>query len=208
MKIFVFICLQLLLAFNLLRAQQIVQFPINQTDSLIADAGNDIYVPLGSFYQIGSMNVASGGQAPYSYHWFPDTYLDDATLANPTVSPLNSITYTLTVFDADNCSAIDSVFISIDSLNTINYLQGSSLKPMVNYIPKNTSLQIQFNEKVYNNEKLIISLSHINGTVFFFKQFELSDFKILNTPVTDGYNLIIATIIIGNKQWSYKIITY
>ena len=53
---------------------------------------------------------ASGG---IFYNWSPTTYLDNNLISNPNCTPLTSITYTVTVTDANNCTALDSIIIKV-----------------------------------------------------------------------------------------------
>ncbi len=55
----------------------------------------------------GAVSVTvSGGQAPYSYQWFPSVG------SGPSINGLSTGSYTLLVTDANNCSSSISVFIS------------------------------------------------------------------------------------------------
>jgi gliding motility-associated-like protein len=48
-----------------------------------------------------------------SYLWTPNTAIDNAAIVNPRVSPVDDITYTLTVLSADGCRASDNVFVKV-----------------------------------------------------------------------------------------------
>jgi len=49
-----------------------------------------------------------------SYSWSPTDYLDDPHSATPTASPMDDITYTLTVTSVNNCfTAQDQVFVRV-----------------------------------------------------------------------------------------------
>lgn len=83
---------------------------INVSPQLTADAGKAIY-------------LIEGGQAKLSpnvpdnliYQWSPTTYLDDPTLKQPTTTPSQSITYTLTITDpVTGCTAQDQVNVVVD----------------------------------------------------------------------------------------------
>ncbi len=51
--------------------------------------------------------------SPVSFLWEPNTYLDSTTIAYPTTTPLDDITYQLTVTGKGNCSASDTVFVKL-----------------------------------------------------------------------------------------------
>lgn len=57
----------------------------------------------------GQLN-ASGG---VTYNWNPPSYLNNSLVSNPICTPLVDMTYTVTVTDANNCSAQDSVKIKV-----------------------------------------------------------------------------------------------
>lgn len=80
---------------------------------LIADAGNNMHICFGSSTSIGGNPTASGGEAPYTYIWKPNTLIDNVTIANPTVNPKKATTYYLTVKDAKDSVATDSVTIDV-----------------------------------------------------------------------------------------------
>jgi len=71
-----------------------------------ADAGNDVTICLG---MTGVLN-ASGGLV---YNWTPPTYLSGTSAQNPTCTPFSNITYTVTVTDANLCTANDSVVVTV-----------------------------------------------------------------------------------------------
>lgn len=60
---------------------------------------------------------ASGGT---TYSWTPAATLDDANINNPTASPANTTTYTVTVTDANNCSATDDIDINVVAAPTVD----------------------------------------------------------------------------------------
>jgi len=71
-----------------------------------ASAGSDISICLGD---AGALN-ASGG---VSYSWSPPQGLSNAGVSNPLASPSVQSTYTVTVTDAQGCSATDAVVVFI-----------------------------------------------------------------------------------------------
>jgi len=77
-------------------------------DPLI-DAGNNTALCTGQTQVLGGSPTSTGN---VSYQWSPSTNLDDDTIANPIASPLDTITYYLTVTDQRGCSSIDSVLLN------------------------------------------------------------------------------------------------
>ena len=71
-----------------------------------ADAGLDLWICPG-----GSVNLnASGG---VQYLWAPDSTLTVNNIANPSASPVDDETYTVTVTDINNCVNYDSLFLKL-----------------------------------------------------------------------------------------------
>jgi hypothetical protein len=65
---------------------------------------------------IGGSPTAYGGTPPYSYQWSPSTGLNANNIANPAVSNISSATnYSVTVTDANGCTAIDDVVVNVSS---------------------------------------------------------------------------------------------
>ncbi|WP_184542483.1 PKD domain-containing protein [Mucilaginibacter sp. FT3.2] len=68
------------------------------------------------------ITVLSGGSAKMpatasgsalTYLWSPATYLDDVTKLNPTITPLQDVTYTLTVTNSEGCLVSGQVKVSV-----------------------------------------------------------------------------------------------
>lgn len=79
----------------------------------IASAGPDTSVSAGSSVVL----MGSGGS---TYNWIPSVGLDDPTSATPTCTPPYTVTYTLTVMDANGCSDTDAVVVTFEKdLNLI-----------------------------------------------------------------------------------------
>ncbi|MBI4930738.1 MAG: gliding motility-associated C-terminal domain-containing protein [Bacteroidetes bacterium] len=78
-----------------------------------ANAGTDVSMCIGSSASLS----ASGGN---TYVWSPATNLSNVNIANPTANPTASITYTVTVTDANGCSNTDAILITVNPLPTAN----------------------------------------------------------------------------------------
>jgi gliding motility-associated-like protein len=73
----------------------------------VADAGAPVSICIGKSVQLQG---SGGGQ----YQWSPATYLDDATIADPTVrEPSHSLTYSLTVVDGAGCSSLQPATVLV-----------------------------------------------------------------------------------------------
>jgi gliding motility-associated-like protein len=74
-----------------------------------ADAGSDVTIALGA----GTTLSPSGGT---SYVWSPSGGLSCSACENPYASPTSTTTYTVTVTDANGCSASDDVTVIVDAV--------------------------------------------------------------------------------------------
>lgn len=94
-------------------AQYIVNFTVTQSELLVADAGLNQGVTIGTTLQLGGQPSATGGTPPYTYLWSPTHGLSDPTEPNPTITADSSLAYTLIVTDSDGCTAESTKNISI-----------------------------------------------------------------------------------------------
>ena len=73
----------------------------------IANAGNNITICFGG-------NTVLNGSGGTSYLWSPTTYLSNSTAAQPDVTrPLNDITYSLKVKDANGCNSLNTATVKV-----------------------------------------------------------------------------------------------
>lgn len=93
---------------------QVISLQVDQPDPLMANAGVDTLLCKNHSIILGTSQTATGGSPDYFYTWYPDLYLDNPTLANPTSNPEETITYMLTVIDNQGCTATSFVSIGID----------------------------------------------------------------------------------------------
>lgn len=94
-----------------------VHLSVSQPPELFAFAGNDTAVPNGTPVILGGTPSALGGTTPYQFSWSPNVAgLSSVSDSNPTFiggSPLLDVNFQLMVTDARNCTAIDSVRITL-----------------------------------------------------------------------------------------------
>ena len=81
-------------------------------------AGNDDTICAGSPIVIG--NNATGGTPEFTYDWEPKLNIDDSKIAKPTVRPVKTTDYIVTVTDKNGCKAYDTVRINITPIPTAN----------------------------------------------------------------------------------------
>lgn len=75
-----------------------------------ANAGPDKFVLEGG---VVMLTPALNANYPVTYLWSPATWLDKPGIETPVASPLNDITYTLTVTSNKGCSSSDDVFVKV-----------------------------------------------------------------------------------------------
>ena len=78
-------------------------------------AGADLFVLEGGNAILKGTATGNG----LSYSWSPGTYLNNVSLAQPQTTPVEDISYTLTVLSADGCSASDNVVVTVLKAPTI-----------------------------------------------------------------------------------------
>ncbi len=89
------------------------QIVINIVNAPIVSAGTDTAVCNGESVQLN----ATGG---ISYSWSPGANLTATNIFNPLATPVNTITYTVTITDANGCSANDAIAITVLPLPLAN----------------------------------------------------------------------------------------
>lgn len=80
---------------------------INDMNSAISDAGNDVTIEQGE-------STPLNGSGGIIYKWIPTNGLDDANVSNPIASPIKTTTYTLVITDNNGCTATDDVTITVN----------------------------------------------------------------------------------------------
>ena len=95
---------------------------------LTANAGADQTVVYGSATQLSATTNFTGDRL-MKYKWTPSTGLNNDTIANPTATVLNNITYTVTVISPSGCPSTDNVSLSIIPM----------AKPMIGIVGVNSS---------------------------------------------------------------------
>jgi hypothetical protein len=93
-----------------------------------ANAGQDKTLCIGASTEIGEV-----AQAGFTYQWQPANGLDDATKANPIASPTSTTQYILTVSGNGDCTASDTVLVTIGTIkafvsNDTSICEGASAK--------------------------------------------------------------------------------
>jgi hypothetical protein len=84
--------------------------------TIIADAGNPSTICNGSCVAIGGAPTASGGTPVYTYAWSSVPASVIPATANPNVCPTVTTTYNLTVTDANGCTGMDNVTITVTTI--------------------------------------------------------------------------------------------
>jgi len=135
-----------------------VSFEVIVNPSPTADAGIDQTITYGQSIQLDG----SGGG---TYAWYPTATLNNPNIQNPMATPVATTTYILTVTNAFNCSASDSVTITVEHItgeifvpnifspnssnhdNSMVYVYGPNIKEMKFFIYN------RWGEKVFESNK-------------------------------------------------------
>lgn len=80
--------------------------------------GDELEVQLGD--STTQLNPTLIGDFPFEiFEWTPPTALSDSSIMNPTIRPIDSQQYTLTVTDINGCTGVGSIFIDVDKNRNI-----------------------------------------------------------------------------------------
>ncbi|MGQ0829214.1 MAG: hypothetical protein ACT4ON_12570 [Bacteroidota bacterium] len=156
--------------------------------NLSASAGADKNICIGSSTSIGGAPTATGGTSPYSYTWTPSTGLSSTTIANPNANPTTSITYTVTVTDNDGITAVDAVFVTVNSLPTV------SISPSADTICKNDSTTLTASGASTYSWSPATGLSASTGASVIAKPIITTNYTVTGTDANGCTNVAVVTV--------------
>ncbi|MEZ4960201.1 MAG: HYR domain-containing protein [Saprospiraceae bacterium] len=90
--------------------------------------------------ELQNVQIGSSPQGGITYSWSPSTGLSSTVVANPFANPLTTTNYTVTVTNADGCSATDNVIVTVKPVPVVPSLPnvgplcpntGQSVPPVV-----------------------------------------------------------------------------
>ena len=85
-------------------------------NALTANAGEDKTIICGGTAQLNTVTTNYTGTGMLKYKWTPSTGLNNDTIANPTATVINDVTYTVTVTTPNGCTATDDVKVTVNTL--------------------------------------------------------------------------------------------
>lgn len=88
--------------------------------SLTANAGPDVAVCPGLSTQLDA-NGGGGGGIYIQYDWSPAAGLSAINIKNPIATPAATTTYTVTVTDINNCTAVDDVVVTVYPVTPVDF---------------------------------------------------------------------------------------
>lgn len=144
-------------------SQTTITFNVEQPSSpLLINAGSNQEITAGNSVQLGGNPTASGGYGSYTYNWDNSAYLNDASLANPTVSGLTSTTtFTLTVTDSAGI-CVKQAQVLVDVIIGLSELQNDSKFVRFNPNPFFDFVLIESSSALYK-----VSLHSVTGQILF-----------------------------------------
>lgn len=150
--------------------QGLVQMALNQPAALVADAGRDTTCCKGHPVILGGEPTAKGGNKSYIYLWTPSTGLDNPTSAHPVATLDESMTYMLSVTDANGCQAVSTVRVEINLCLGVNE---NPLNPSLTLFPNPSSGKFRI-QGISSFSGTLQKIEIINqlGEVVFSQQYE------------------------------------
>ncbi|MFW5872632.1 MAG: T9SS type A sorting domain-containing protein [bacterium] len=160
MKKIIFPLLGFLIFFNnISEAQKSISLTHYQAPELRVKSLNDVIFS-GDPVQLGTSEMVSGGNGQYVYYWYPENGLDDPSSPRPWASPVDDITYTLTVTDEANCSQTTAQKVTVDRTGTNNL----KYQPEIHVYPNPANKQLHISAKFASAVQSVrISLFTVTG---------------------------------------------
>lgn len=87
---------------------------LNAQCSYFLNVSNDTAICKGDSVSINA--IVTGGTGPFSYTWFPASFLTNDTISNTIAFPDSTTTFFVTVKDTFGCQTTDSLIIYVDSI--------------------------------------------------------------------------------------------
>lgn len=109
----VLIVFSVLVCHSLLSQETVINLPLSQSRKLTVEAGPDMVMLQNEQVTLGTAVEVTGGSAPFAYQWLTGS---NETIPAQVIQASVPGKYTLTVTDARNCTAADTVFLLISSL--------------------------------------------------------------------------------------------
>ena len=92
-------------------SQTVVKLTVTQPEKLVVSVSDDVSINEGATTTL-TANVI-GGTEPYYYYWDPATGLTNETILSTDAHPTDTTTYTISVYDQNDCSASASVTVNV-----------------------------------------------------------------------------------------------
>ncbi|MEM6317057.1 MAG: gliding motility-associated C-terminal domain-containing protein [Bacteroidota bacterium] len=86
---------------------------IRQPEALTVDAGEDQMIDLG--YSVDFQTITTPFTRPVTFNWNNAEYLDCTDCSDPTATPPTTIPFVVTVTDETNCTASDTILVSVNT---------------------------------------------------------------------------------------------
>lgn len=146
---------------NVTLAQTYISVPSNQAPKLVADAGTDTTVCHVDTVTIGGSPSATGGTTAYTYSWTTSGNISSTTVANPQANASATAMYKLTVTDAESCTSMDSMTLTITNCTSVEEWE-LPLATTVSPNPGNGLFRITM-EGNYNSSNIEMRVSNAIG---------------------------------------------
>lgn len=157
-----------------------------------AESGLDTALCIGENSEL----MATGGD---TYHWTPESTLDDPNISNPIATPLLTTYYQVEIVTPEGCHIFDSTKIHVDQdvpypnlINEVSICLGDSIQIVANgatdYIwspDVNINSTTLYNPYVNPTNDISYAVSFINACGYSYDTVDVNVIKVIGTIVTD-----------------------
>jgi hypothetical protein len=158
---YLLLLIALVLNATLISAQTTFKIKVNQPPKLVLIVEKDSLIKLGESINLGPLISVNGGKTPFTYNWSPASTLNSPDIPNPSATPVEAVTYYLTVTDSNKCIVRDSIKVNVQVSTDV--LEAG--KPNIKIYPVPVTRGVLYMRLVDIKGPLNFSILDINGNV-------------------------------------------
>lgn len=145
----------------------------------------------------------SGGNGPYNYNWTNGAFFTISMANNEMYQPATTDTYTLSVTDANGCSGLDAITVTVDPSETIGGYVNNAGTPLTDGTVYLIKYEPQY--MVFDTVNIYTITSSDNG-LFSFSSIAFGNYLIKVVPDTLVFTNLIPTYYGNTFQWDSAVV--